>query len=158
MCQSRKYHDDNAHAVGLDPANTHLPYNGYDMAYTVTGQSTADLFTITLQVDGKPCTGLLDTGATRTILTRDIVQPTRQVDRVLRAYNGGVVDTLGMADVTITSGGHVCTCSCFVVAQGSQRVLFGQDVIAELELLVAVNAVDIRPVSISVDPAAKPVA
>ena len=45
----------------------------------------------------------------------------------------------------------------FVVAQGSQRVLFGQDVIAELELLVAVNAVDIRPVSISVDPAAKPV-
>ena len=158
VCQNRKYHDDNSHAVGLDPANTHLPYNGYNMAYIVTGQSTADLFTITLQVDGKPCTGLINTGATRTFLTSDIVQPRRQADRVLRAYNGGVVDTLGMADVTITSGGHVCTCSCFVVAQGSQRVLFGQDVIAELELLVAVNAVDIRPVSISVDPAAKPIA
>ena len=126
VCQSRKYHDDNAHAVGLDPASTHLPYNGYDMAYTVAGQSTADLFTITLQVDGKPCTGLLDTGATRTILTSDIVQPTRQADRVLRAYNGGVVDTLGIADVTITSGGHVCTYSCFVVAEGSQWVLFSR--------------------------------
>ena len=58
-------------------------------------------FTVTLMVNGKPCSGLLDTGATRTILTDDVVAATRPSNRVLRAYNGGDIETLGMADVRI---------------------------------------------------------
>ncbi|XP_065177704.1 uncharacterized protein K02A2.6-like [Sycon ciliatum] len=121
-------------------------------------------FTAALQVDGKSCEGLLDTGATRTILTSDIVQPTRRSDRTLRAYNGGVVSTLGMADVTLSSASRSCTVACFIVPKGSHRVLFGQDVIKELELLVPThlvesgNVVSVAPVSITVKPDAVPVA
>ena len=72
-----------------------------EFLYATEGGS--DFFTTTLSIDGRPCKGLLDTGASPTILTSDIAQPTRKSDRTLRAYNGGVVETLGMADVTIAS-------------------------------------------------------
>lgn len=104
------------------------------------------------------CEDLLDTGAMRTILTEDIVQPTRKSDRSLKAYNRETIDTLGKADVTVASETCSMTCSCFVVPRGSQRVLFGQDVISELELLVSTNQVNTPPVSISVSTSAKPVA
>ena len=122
------------------------------------GSSTSELFTISLHVDGKPCSGLLDTGATRTILTSDIAQPTRLSDRVLRAYNGGVVETLSMTDVVIASGDRSYQCSCFIVPKGSQRVLFGQDVISELELIAQAHIVNTAPVSISVKAGVDPVA
>ena len=43
----------------------------------ISGSSMSELFTISLHVNSKPCTGLLDTGATHTILIRGIAQPTR---------------------------------------------------------------------------------
>jgi len=132
----------------------------YDLAYAV-GPSVAtsnQSFTATLNVNGQPCEGLMDTGATRTILTDDIVQPTRSSDRILKAYNRSVIPTLGMADVEISTDKHTMRCSCFVVPKGRQRVLFGQDVISQLELLVTANLVDTAPVSITVDPAATPIA
>ena len=109
-------------------------------------------------VNGKPCSGLLDTGATRTILTDDVVAATRPSNRVLRAYNGGDIETLRMADVRIGMEDQQMDCECIVVPCGKRRVLFGQDVIAKLELLVSANSVNTTPVSISVDPAAKPLA
>eukprot|EP00117_Sycon_ciliatum_P047717 scpid38300/ scgid1508/ len=121
-------------------------------------------FLASLLVDGKECEGLLDTGASRTILTDDIVQPTRSSNRVLKAYTGGEIATLGMADVTIASPTRTMSCSCFVVPHGKHRILFGQDVISELELLVPAhlvdtgNLVDTAPISISVDAEARPVA
>ena len=96
--------------------------------------------------------------------TDDIVQPTRSSNRVLKAYTGGEIATLGMADVTIASPTRTMSCSCFVVPHGKHRILFGQDVISELELLVPAhlvdtgNLVDTAPISISVDAEARPVA
>ena len=63
-----------------------------------------------------------------------------------------------MADVRIGTEDQQMDCECFVVPCGKRRVLFGQDVIAKLELLVSANSVNTTPVSISVDPAAKPLA
>ena len=114
-------------------------------------------------VNGKACEGLIDTGATRTILTDD-VQPTRSSDRILRAYNGGEVKTLGMADVDNAVGDNTILCECFVVPAGKRSVLFGKDVISQLELLVnahmadTARLVETAPVTITVDKSARPVA
>ena len=132
----------------------------YDSVYACTGHDGdyAKGVTTTLTVNGPQCEGLLDTGATCTIVTDDIVQPTRMSDRVLKAYNGGTIITLDMADITISSARRSMACACFVIPSGTQRVLFGQDVISELELLVSTNLVDTTPVSISVAAPATPVA
>ena len=63
-----------------------------------------------------------------------------------------------MADVTISSGDHSIACVCFVVPKGSQRVLFGQDVITKLQLLEQAHVIDTTPVTIAVDPEAIPTA
>ena len=78
---------------------------------------------------------------------------------VLKAYDGTPVATLGVADVTISSGNKSSTCTCFVVPT-RQTVLFGQEVIVQLQLLslADVNVVKVRPVDITVDPKATPVA
>ena len=75
----------------------------YDSVYVVSSPK-AGLFTATLKVNGTDCKGLLDTGATRTLITEDIVTPTRPSSVVLKAYDGNTVTTLGVADVTITAG------------------------------------------------------
>ena len=152
---------DRSNAVGVDEiAGENHAQLLLESAYAVNGSSTSELFSISLHGDGKPCSGLLDTGATRTILTSNIAQPTRLSDPVLHAYNGGVVETLGMTDVVIASGDHSCQCSCFIVPKGSQRVLFGQDVISELDLIAQAHVVNTAPVSIAVkadvDPEAQP--
>ena len=148
-----------AHAVEDSSPPSESAQYIYESAYTCSdGMFQRQGFTVTLMVNGKPCSGLLDTGATRTILTDDVVAATRPSNRVLRAYNGGDIETLGMADVRIGTEDQQMDCECFVVPCGKRRVLFGQDVIAKLELLVSANSVNTTPVSISVDPAAKPLA
>ena len=129
------------------------------MIYKTGSGQRSKLFTRTLTVNGKHCRGLLDTGATRTLITPDIVAATRPSHTVLKAYDGTPVTTLGVADVTISSDSKSCTCTCFVVPTG-QTVLFGQDVIVQLQLLslADVNVVKVRPVDITVDPKATPVA
>lgn len=131
----------------------------YDTAYKTGRGPQSEVFTRTLTVNGKRCKGLLDTGASRTLITADVVAATRQSHTILKAYDGKPVTTLGEADVTIASGNKSCTCTCFVVPEG-QAVLFGQDVIVQLQLLsvAEVNVVNVRPVDITVDPAATPVA
>ena len=161
VCQQgrRSLMGDRSNAVGVDEiAREDYAQQLFESAYAVNGSSALEFFTISLHFDGKPCSRLLDTGATRTILTSDIAQPTRLSDRVLRAYNGGVVETLGMTDVVIASGDRSCQCSCFIVPNGSQRVLFGQDVISELELIAQAHIVNTAPVSISVKAGVDPVA
>jgi Tfp pilus assembly protein PilZ len=108
------------------------------------------------------CTNFLDTDATRTLITEDIVTATRPSSTVLKAYDGRPVTTLGVADVTIQPGTKTRTCTCFVVPV-DQTVLFGQDVILQLELLShnevnRVNMVMVNPIGITVDPQAIPVA
>ncbi|XP_065196908.1 uncharacterized protein LOC135828389 [Sycon ciliatum] len=164
VCQSQRSGLD-ANAVDEEPADladqAHLVY---DTVYMAEQTGSHRQFLASLLVDGKECEGLLDTGASRTILTDDIVQPTRSSNRVLKAYTGGEIATLGMADVTIASPTRTMSCSCFVVPHGKHRILFGQDVISELELLVPAhlvdtgNLVDTAPISISVDAEARPVA
>ena len=131
----------------------------YDTVYKTGSGQQSKHFTRTLTVNGKRCRGLLDTGATRTLITADVVAATRPSHTVLTAYDGTPVTTLGVADVTISSGNKSCTCTCFVVPTG-QTVLFGQDVIIQLQLLSVadVNVVKVRPVDITVDPKATPVA
>ena len=135
----------------------------YDTIYACSDRTSRNSFTITLMVNGKASEGLMDTGATRTIVTDDVVQATRPSDRTLKAYNSGVIETLGMADVNIAIGNDTMECTCFVVPHGTRRVLFGQDVISQLQLLVSnhlvdtARLVDTSPVSISVDPKAHPV-
>jgi hypothetical protein len=131
----------------------------YDTVYVARDPQQAEAFRTTLKVNGKECTGLLDTGATRTLITEDIVTATRPSVTVLKAYDGRPVTTLGVADVVIQSGTKTCTCTCFVVPVG-QTVLFGQDIILQLGLLShnEVNMVRINPVGITVDPQATPVA
>ncbi|XP_065190924.1 uncharacterized protein LOC135821854 [Sycon ciliatum] len=164
VCQSQRSGLD-ANAVDKEPADladqAHLLY---DTVYMAEQTGSHRQFLASLLVDGKECEGLLDTGASRIILTDDIVQPTRSSNRVLKAYTGGEIATLGMADVTIASPTRTMSCSCFVVPHGKHRILFGQDVISELELLVPAhlvdtgNLVDTAPISISVDAEARPVA
>ena len=139
-----------------DGVNTIGDKHEEEFLYATEGGS--DFFTTTLSIDGRPCKDLLDIGASRTILTSDIAQPTRKSDRTLRAYNGGVVETLGMADVTIASESRSMTCSCFIVPKGRFTILFGQDVIKELELLAHVRVVETEPVKIRVPPEAIPIA
>eukprot|EP00117_Sycon_ciliatum_P026714 scpid19450/ scgid21866/ Transposon Ty3-I Gag-Pol polyprotein; Gag3-Pol3; Transposon Ty3-2 TYA-TYB polyprotein; Capsid protein; p24; Spacer peptide p3; Nucleocapsid protein p11; Ty3 protease; p16; Spacer peptide J; Reverse transcriptase/ribonuclease H; p55; Integrase p52; Integrase p49 len=158
VCLSRK--SDNARMtseqVEEDDANYFCDY-----AFSVDTSQHQQLFRKTLIVNGRPCEGLLDTGATRSVLTDDVVQPTRKSDRILKAYNGGVISTLGMADVTVSVGSRSIVCSCFVVPVASGRqILYGQDVISELELLTSaeVNVVNVTPISITVDPDTTPTA
>ena len=129
------------------------------MIYKTGSGQQSKLFTRTLTVNGKRCRGLLDTGATRTLIITDIVAATRPSHTVLKAYDGTAVATFGVADVTISSGNKSCTCTCLVVPTG-QTVLFGQDVIVQLQLLslANVNVVKVRPVDITVHPKATPVA
>ena len=54
--------------------------------------------------NGLECRGMLDTGTTRTLITRDIVSAMRPSRTVLRAYDGSAVESLGMGDVT-----HCCS-------------------------------------------------
>lgn len=119
----------------------------------------SDTFATTLIVNGKQCKGLLDTGATRTIITEDIVAASRPSSTTLKAYDGNTVMTLGVADVTIKAGDKSCDCTCFVVP-ARRAVLFGQDAITKLQLLspTEVNMVTIKPVDIVVDRKAIPVA
>ena len=136
----------------------------YDSIYACSDKAASGQFTMTLMVNVRPCEGLLDTGATRTILTDDVVQPTRCSDSKLRTYNGGEVKTLGMADVDVAVGERSIQCECFVVPADRRTVQFGQDVIAQLELLVNTHLadtawlVDTAPASITVDQKARPVA
>ena len=161
VCLSRKPNKANAVDAEEDSDTAQVVY---DSIFACSDKAARDQFTMTLMVNGKPCEGLLDTGATRTILTDDVVQPTRSSDRILRAYNGGEVKTLGMADVDIAVGDNTILCECFVVPAGKRSVLFGQDVISQLELLVnahmadTARLVETAPVSITVDKSARPVA
>ena len=93
---------------------------------------------------------------TRTILTDDdTVKPTRKSNKILRAYNGGEVSTLGMADIIVANGKSEMSCICFVVPAGQQQsTLFGEDVI----MLEQVSIVKTSPIDIKVDPSARPVA
>ena len=164
VCQSQRSGLD-ANAVDEEPADladqAHLVY---DTVYMAEQTGSHRQFLASLLVDGKECEGLLDTGASHTILTDDIVQLTRSTNRVLKAYTVGEIATLGMADVTIASPTRTMSCSCFVVPHGKHRILFNQDVISELELMVPAhlvdtgNLVDTAPISISVDDEARPVA
>ena len=156
VCLSRKV--DDARPVEEEREPEERASRLYDSAYVIEGGKPDDAFRMTLSVNGSDCMGLLDTGATRTILTSDIVKPTKPCDRLLRAYNGGAVDTLGMADITVVHGDRSMSCTCFVVSAGSHNVLFGQDVITGLQLLTHVNTINIVPVSITVDENAKPTA
>ena len=133
----------------------------YDSVYAVDQQCDKNVdsaFRKTLIVNGQLCTGLLDTGATRTIVTDDVVKPSRPANKILKAYNGGEVNTLGMADIVVTSGSRTMECVCFVVSAGQQSTLFGQDVITGLRLLEHVNIVKTTPIEIQIDPNAQPVA
>ena len=131
----------------------------YDTVYVVGDSRHSNTFATTLTVNGKQCKGLLDTGATRTLITEDIVSASRPSPTLLKAYDGNTVMTLGVADVIARAGDKFCSCTCFVVPAG-RTVLFGQDVITKLQFLlpVEVNMVRITPVDIMVDPRAIPVA
>ena len=123
----------------------------YDAVYVVQGsvQKSKD-FTITLKVNGTACRGLLDTGATRTLVTEDLVLATRPSPTTLRAYDGKKVETVGVAEATIQAGDQSCNCTCFVVPVG-RPVLFGRYVINQLQLLTQadVNMVKVEPIDIS---------
>ena len=82
----------------------------YDTAYVIgnTKQSTST-FMSTFLVNGKQCRGLLDTGATQTLITEDIVPTSRPSPRTLRAYDGNAVVTLGVADVVIKARNKTCS-------------------------------------------------
>ena len=107
----------------------------YDTVYVVKRPVLkSNDFTITLTVNGTACQGLLDTGATRTLITEDLVLATSPSSTTLRAYDANKVETVGVADVTIQAEDQSCNCTCFVVLVG-QPVLFGRDVINQLQLL-----------------------
>lgn len=130
----------------------------YDTVYGVKTQQQSDAFYTTLKVNGIDCKGLMDTGASRTLLTEDVVRAQRSSPAVLRAYDGSPVTTLGVADVVIEKGQKSYSCSCFVVPTG-RTVLFGQDVIQRLQLLSPnVNRIRVSPIDITVDPKVRPVA
>jgi hypothetical protein len=132
----------------------------YDSVYALQGSRQKDRdFYMTLKVNGTDCRGLLDTGATRTLTTEDLVTGTKPSSTILRAYDGNQVKTVGVADVTLQAGDRSCTCTCFVVPLG-RPVLFGQDAISQLHLLARtdINMVKVEPVDITVDPEASPVA
>ena len=78
-------------------------------------------FLITLSVNGKPVSGLLDTGAKRTICPADVVKPDSACDRRLCAYDGSEVPTLEMADITVAGNSRQTACRCFVVPEGKRH-------------------------------------
>ena len=131
----------------------------YDTAYTVQPTVDSKVFTVTLMVNGTKYQGLLDTGATRALLTEDLVSDTRSSSNTLRAYGGSKIETLCVADVTISAGDKSCSCTCFVVPVGG-KVLFGQDVITQLQLLSTadITVVKTDPIEIRLDPEVRPVA
>ena len=56
----------------------------YDTVYVTGDTQQAEAFRTTLRVNDKACTGLLDTGATRSLITADIVtanQPSTTVSK-----------------------------------------------------------------------------
>ena len=141
-----------------DELSCHIHDASGDYAYFTAPSNDRDSgFRLTLHIDGQACTGLLDTGATRTIISEDVVVATRAADRVLKAYDGGVVKTLGMADIVVSTGNCSTACTCFVVPSG-QTSLFGQDIIRQLDLLDMARVVHTCPVDITVDPDAQLVA
>ena len=131
----------------------------YDTVYVAEEPQQAEAFRTTLRVNDKACTGLLDTGATRTLITADIVTATQPSTTVLKAYDGRPVTTLGVADVPIKAGTKSCTCTCFVVPV-DQTILFSQDVIRQLQLLSIneANMIKVNPIGLTVDPQVAPVA
>ena len=131
----------------------------YDTVYVAGEPQQAEAFRTTLRVNDNACTGLLDTGATRTLITADIVTATRPSTTVLKAYDRRQVTTLRVADVTIKAGTKSCTYTCFVVPVG-QTIRFGQDVIRQLKLLSIneANMIKVNPIGITVDPQVAPVA
>ena len=88
-------------------------------------------FTVIVKVNGGEFKGLLDNGATRTLITKDIRAPKRPIPAVLKAYDGNAVENLSVADVTNNTGDSQCT--CFVVPSG-QTVVLGQNAILQLQL------------------------
>ena len=130
----------------------------YDTAYTVHPTVDSKVFIVTLMVNGKKCQGLLDM-VSDTLLTEDMVSDTTSSSNTLRAYGGSKIETLGVANVTISTGDKSCNCTGFVVPVGS-KVLFGQDVITQLQLLSTadVNVLKTDPIEIRLDPEARPVA
>ena len=118
VCLSQKA----SHANALDESQAEDGDSAsqvYDTVYATETSPSCSQFTITLAVNGQPCEGLLDTGATRTILTDDLVLPTRTSDRILKAYNGGEIETLGMADVQVCSSTRICNALALLFRRGS---------------------------------------
>ena len=89
--------------VPVSQAGEQLNYI-YDTVYVLRNPSNPDTFATTLTVNGKHFKGLLDTGATRTLITEDIVTASRPSSTILKAYDGNTVKTLGVADVTVRVG------------------------------------------------------
>ena len=128
---------DTAHAAEVEDESNcvvDIAGNDFDYAYTARQTSSAKGFYLTLKVNGRDCRGLLDTGATGTIITQDVAAPSRACDRALKAYSGGELHALGMADIQVATSDASTTCSCCVVPAG-QTVLFGQDIFRTLNLL-----------------------
>ena len=134
-----------------------------DVVYMAGGSSGPHdaRFMITLSVNGRPVKGLLDTGATRTVFPTSVISADRPATRKLCAYGGEEITTLGMANVRISGNGKAALVCCFVVPDG-KLPLFGQDVIAELGLVLlpvdVANVVNAPPVSIRTEAGAVPVA
>ena len=74
-------HKGQSGANAVEDADGEAANVGYDSNYAWSEKAARDSFTITLLVNGKPCEGLMDTGATRTIITDDIVQATEPSKR-----------------------------------------------------------------------------
>ena len=147
----------------------------FEEAYTMEPAATLRAahdprYWVDVRVDGKIVHGLLDTGATRTIMPCTVVQPEELPDRRLRGYGGQEVHTLGTATAAFEANGRSIACRCFVVSPG-KCPLFGQDVIQQLQLVTVtvdepdintvtmppvdiadINTVTMRPVDIAVDP------
>ncbi len=75
--------------------------------YVAGNPRQSEAFEATLTVNSPRCKRLLDTEATRTLITEDV--------------------TRGVAEITVQAGDKSCFCICFVVPKG-RTVLFGQEV------------------------------
>ena len=161
VCRSRK--TDNQVSSLEDEA-----LSCFEVAYTLDPSLAAEAmhdprYWVSLTINGKMVSGLLDTGATRTVCPCTVLQPEQPPDRHLRAYGGREVETLGMARATFSANGRSVDCHCFVVSP-QHCVLFGQDVISGLGLVEVIksveviNLVEVSPVQIDVESGANPVA
>ena len=92
-------------------------------------------FMIIFSVNGQPVKGLLDTGARRTVFPTSVISADHPATRKLCAYRGEEITTLSMANVRISGNGKTALVCCVVVPDG-KLPLFGQDVIAELGLVL----------------------